>query len=64
MDLPMCVNNLDRLYSRNAIDSHTAVYLSHIGAFGMTHSELEAAAENIKRPYKIIAAFDGMELKM
>lgn len=64
MDLPMCVNNLDRLYSCNAIDSHTAVYLSHIGAFGMTHSELEAAAENIKRPYKIIAAFDGMELKM
>lgn len=64
MDLPMCLNNLDRLYGCNAIDNHTAVYLSHIGSTGMTHSELQAAAENINRPYKVIVAFDGMELEM
>lgn len=64
MDLPMCLNNLDRLYGCNAIDNHTAVYLSHIGSTGMTHRELQTTAENINNPYKIIVAFDGMELEM
>ncbi len=59
MDINMCLKNLEKLYEINAVTESTKVYLTHIGPLA-THEQLCRYFEELKTPYKITAAYDGM----
>lgn len=62
MDLYQCLDTLHRLYQIGTVTPQTAVYLSHISPVGMTHAELEGYLCALELPYRIIAAYDGMQI--
>lgn len=62
MDISMLLKTLDRLYAEKAVTAETAIYVSHIGSGGMTHAELVDYFSKIEREYKIIVAYDNMEI--
>lgn len=64
MDLTLLWKNLDRLYEIGAINENTRVYISHIEAMGMTHAEMCDYTANIGKPYKVITAYDNMEIEL
>lgn len=64
MDLTMLWKNLAILYEIRAINDKTRVYISHIEAMGKTHEELCAYTQNIGKPYRVITAYDNMEIEL
>ncbi|MBQ8509086.1 MAG: hypothetical protein IJ493_04180 [Clostridia bacterium] len=61
-DLFLCLRTLDRLYESEAITADTAIYLSHISPFGVTHAELCDYVTGLDKPYRIHVAYDGLEI--
>lgn len=62
MDIQMLIKTLDRLYAENAITADTDIYISHIGSSGMTHEELADYFSSLDKNYKLIAAYDNLEI--
>lgn len=62
MNLTTCVAVFDRLLDQGTISPQTGIYLTHIAPVGATHAQLCACLETLDRPYRPIAAFDGLRL--
>ncbi len=62
MNLPLFVENCDKLLELGAITPETAVYATHINSFGLTHEALCAWAKTLDRPYHIEVAFDTLQI--
>lgn len=62
MDIPSCIATLDRLYTNGTISDKTDIYLSHIEAKGMNHSELEKYFAALERNYSVKIAYDGLSI--
>lgn len=62
MDLTSCVDTLDRLYALGTVDEKTEIYLSHIEAKGLCHSELEEYFSKLERNYSVKIAYDGLSI--
>lgn len=62
MDITLCLKNLDKLYSINAITHDTQIYLSHIAPINMTHAELTQYMNSLDKPYRVSVAYDGLDI--
>ena len=62
MDYFTALECLDELYKRGAITASTRVYFTHISPNTYTHAEFSAHLETLTLPYRIEAAYDGMEI--
>ncbi|MBC8597138.1 MBL fold metallo-hydrolase [Qingrenia yutianensis] len=62
MDLTSCVDTLDKLYTIGTVDEKTQIYLSHIEAKGLCHSELEEYFSKLERNYSVKIAYDGLSI--
>lgn len=62
MDYFTAMDTLAELYRLGAITASTQVYFSHISPNETTHAELAAHLAALDTPYRITAAWDGMEI--
>ena len=53
----------ERLYAQETISDKTEIWLSHIGPFGATHTELSEYLSRLETPYRVSAAYDGLSLE-
>ncbi len=62
MNLPLYIENCDKLLEIGAIREDTKIYATHINPTGITHAELEDYLETLDKPYRITAAYDTLEI--
>ena len=62
MDYFTAMDTLAELYRLGAITASTQVYFTHISPNETTHAELAAHLAALDTPYRITAAWDGMEI--
>ncbi|MBE6613188.1 MAG: hypothetical protein E7632_11935 [Ruminococcaceae bacterium] len=62
MDLALCLMTLDRLYESGGITADSRIYLTHISPNRTTHAELCEFLAALDKPYRITAAYDGLEI--
>lgn len=62
MDVQLCLKNLDRLFENKTITENTKVYLTHICPAAATHAELSEYVKKLDKPYRIMIAYDGLEI--
>ena len=62
MDYFTAMETLEELYQRDTITDATRVYFTHISPNETTHAMLEEHLAGLDTPYRIIAAYDGLEI--
>ncbi|MBQ2710211.1 MAG: hypothetical protein IJF67_18195 [Clostridia bacterium] len=62
MDYFTAMDTLEELYRLEAITASTQVYFTHISPNETTHAEFAAHLAALDTPYRITAAYDGMEI--